>query len=82
MQATPSLTDPPELNKLPKIFFRVISHYRVIDGEKNTGETQNFIVEAIDAKEAASLAIAKLKGPFVANLRISVTISHTAEDAE
>ncbi len=82
MQANPSLPDLLNRHKLPKIFFRAISHYRVIDGEKNTGETQNFIVEAIDAREAAALAIAKLKGPFVASLKISVTISHTEGASE
>ena len=78
MQANHSLPAPKKSHKLPKIFFRVVSLYRVIDGEKNTGKSQDFIVEAQDAKEAAVLAIAKISGPFIANLRLSVTISHTS----
>jgi len=68
MQATPSL---------PKIFFRVISRYRIVADDDQQDETQDIVLEAADAREAAVLAIAKISGPFIANLRLSVMISHT-----
>jgi hypothetical protein len=92
MQAKPSLPDPEKSDKL-KIFFRVIAYYIVIDVDINNynqedeyerrNESQDLIIEATDAREATALAMAKLDNNlYVANIRLSVAISHTAEATE
>lgn len=82
MQATPSLPDPPKSDK-PKIFFRIILRYTTVTANiERRNESQNLVIEAHDAKEAAVLAIAKIGNEWVANLQLSAGISHTAEGAE